>query len=180
MKVTCDMHTFTYPQILSPLSGFLITVLACQMVLILRLTSSGAQAGLMTHMGHSAGSNSGQGHSQIANMGKLGGVQAFVTSHQAVDDEKDYASGTQISVTTAAIHHYRDSRHSLSGQTHIVVPLQKGTGTPPFRAPGDRIKHDKEGSSDGESILDEEEIKPVPARTKSDAEVQRVLDRMEF
>ncbi|KAK9899743.1 hypothetical protein P389DRAFT_3477 [Cystobasidium minutum MCA 4210] len=139
--------------ILSPLSGFLITVLACQMVLIYRLTSKSGMAGFSSSTGnfhsnplHSKGSQS----ASLPTFGRLGGVQAFVTSHQAIDDEK--GSYTPTAVLPSGV----NAPHRAS-VINIVPQLSRSA---PFSTSTVR-KAGNDDLSDSES-LHEEQAKASP------------------
>jgi hypothetical protein len=107
-------------KILSPLSGFLITVLACQMVLIYRLTSSSGMKGLASRQGKTSGSNQWLPSAPFSTGKLASGVKTHVTSHQRVDDEKEhYGSGSQPAGTAGA---YACNRTSFIRPAQMVMP----------------------------------------------------------
>lgn len=103
-------------QILAPLSGFVITVLVCQMVLTMRLTTKRGlhPFALSSQPQLSAGFNS----LPNSGMGKMsaGGIQAFVNSHQAIDVNSD--AGDMVSRDSYGVPDRRNF-----ARTSVILPI---------------------------------------------------------
>lgn len=145
----------TLKVISASLSTFLISVLACQMVLTMRLTT---KAGLE---GTSLGSTNGTGgtgsgshpHALGSNIGKLtgpGGIQAFVTSHHQVEKEEELdfeRQNSQISGNKGAGEYMPTAHYSAARrQSGIVVETRR------VALPGN-----DNGKNEDEIVLDEKE-----------------------
>lgn len=133
------------------------------MVLIYRLTSRSGMSGLNIRTAVSntnqSNSNSKDTHPSvptfISGTGRLRGVQAFVTSHQAIDDEKDLY-GTRSASSSAAHHH--DGSHSPSilnvhsPQATILPQMQKNAAfsSSDNRRPIDRDLSDSDSISEAD------------------------------
>lgn len=117
------------------------------MVLIYRLTSSSGMTGLRPHAGHFTGqSNSTSKNSNPSvpvyrpGMGRLGGVQAFVTSHQTIDDEKGTYGPRSLTKSTCD----HNDKSGINFDTFSSAPfphLLHNNPTPKF---GDKQKYKKD------------------------------------
>lgn len=116
---------------MSPLSSFLTTVLVCQMVLTLRLTT---KQGLNPLTSASQNSQTSGNH---ANGGKTG-IRAFVTSQRAVDVHDDATMGykpsgnpghTEIIVPPLQTHGHLDEKEEVQEKPHPYAATARSAKT---------------------------------------------------
>lgn len=125
------------------------------MVLIFRLTSSSGMTGLRSQAGHYTGqSNSISKNTSPSvpvyrsGVGRFGGVQAFVTSHQTIDDEKGTYGPRSLTTSMYASNDQLGSNMNTAANTTTVPQLFNNQ---PTSAPNNR-KNDKADDLDNDSV----------------------------
>lgn len=126
------------------------------MVLIYRLTSKSSMSGYNGYTGNTntnALSSKGSHPSVPAIGGRLGGVQAFVTSHQAIDDEKDMYK------TNPASPAYNSAQQGTNRASVVNIVPHLPRSTPFSSSPSGRRANDD--LSDADSLPDDD-LKAFP------------------